>query len=169
MTHEKTNNDVTPLTPATVAELKDLTTILREVLAKVDMAPEMCQHCGQALPPEMMKRRASDHEAHEAAMSKPANTSADAKTREVKQQPAVVDRGFRRARYHSAVTGATPDTLPISPTRMKVLKAIHRAGKKGVRARDIMDRTKLPHGSVQQTLNWLRAQNLVAAQEDTQS
>lgn len=50
----------------------------------------------------------------------------------------------------------------LSPTRLKVLRAILEA-KKGLQARQIMTRCKLPHGSVQQTLHWLRQHEMVDA------
>lgn len=82
-------------------------------------------------------------------------------------EPAVVARGFVRARYVSTLHHlAKPEKLGLSPTRTKVLKAIHETGKAGILARGIRKRTKLPHGSVQQTLNWLRAHQQVVARED---
>lgn len=48
----------------------------------------------------------------------------------------------------------------LSPTRLKVLQAVYKA-KKGLKAADIMARCKLPHGSVQQTLHWLREHQMI--------
>lgn len=48
----------------------------------------------------------------------------------------------------------------LSPTRLKVLQAVYKA-KKGLKAADIMARCKLPHGSVQQTLHWLRTHEMI--------
>jgi hypothetical protein len=79
-------------------------------------------------------------------------------------------RGFKRARYFSTLrANASIDTLPLSDTRKKVLRIIHKTGKQGIRAKAIMSRGKLPHGTVQQTLNWLRTQAkpLVEAREDS--
>lgn len=77
------------------------------------------------------------------------------------------DRGFVRARYHSTLHHrAKPEKLHLTPVRTKVLRAVHEHSKEGLLARDIIKRTKLPHGSVQQTLNWLRHHNLVTAEED---
>lgn len=82
-------------------------------------------------------------------------------------EPAIVARGFVRARYFTKVHHKSNlEKLPLSPTRLKALKAVHEAGKAGLRAKDIMKRAKLPHGSVQQTMNWLRAHQLVEARED---
>jgi hypothetical protein len=67
------------------------------------------------------------------------------------------ERAFRRGVYRSTLHHkANPEKLPLSETRLKVLKVIHKAGKKPLRAKDIMKKTNLPHGSIQQTLNWLR-------------
>lgn len=71
----------------------------------------------------------------------------------------------RRLRYTSTVDGRRNiDKLPLSPTRRKVLKAVHRVGKDGILAKQVLARTKLPHGSVQQTLNWLRNHKFVHAE-----
>ena len=78
-------------------------------------------------------------------------------------------RGFRRAVYRSTLHHkAKPSKVEgISETRLRVLAAIHKAGKSGLLAKQIIKATRLPHGSVQQTLNWLRAQSLVRAEEAT--
>lgn len=82
-------------------------------------------------------------------------------------EPVVAGRGFKRARYTSALHHkANPNKLELSPTRLKVLRTIHKTGKSGLVAKQIMTKARLPHGSVQQTLNWLRAHDLVRAQED---
>jgi DNA-binding transcriptional ArsR family regulator len=79
----------------------------------------------------------------------------------------VISRGFRRARYVSGLrANANLAKLPLSETRRKVLRTVHQAGERGLLARQIGKRAKLPHGSVQQTLNWLRSQKLVVAHED---
>lgn len=79
-------------------------------------------------------------------------------------------RGFFRARYTTKLHhSAKPELLHIdhlTPTRMRALKVIHDAGKAGLLARDIVKRSKLPHGSVQQTLHWLREQQLVNAEKE---
>jgi hypothetical protein len=90
-------------------------------------------------------------------------------------EPAIVARGFVRARYFSTLHHkANPEKLPLSETRLKVLKALQASGKRGLRAKQIMRKAGLPHGSVQQTLNWLRHHKvegrlLVAAKEDANS
>lgn len=48
----------------------------------------------------------------------------------------------------------------LSPTRLKVLQAVYNA-KKGLQAREIMTKCRLPHGSVQQTLHWLREHQMI--------
>lgn len=66
--------------------------------------------------------------------------------------------------YHAKDKRMTPDTAGrygLSPTRLRVYRAIYGA-KKGLLAKDIMTKLKMPHGSVQQTLNWLRNQRLVS-------
>lgn len=79
----------------------------------------------------------------------------------------VQSREFRRARYFTALHHkANPEKLELSEARLKVLKAVHSAGREGVLSKAVMKRTKLPHGSIQQTLNWLRAHEYVKAQED---
>jgi hypothetical protein len=86
------------------------------------------------------------------------------------QEPARQARIGRRAVYFSTLHHkAKPENVkhedaPLSETRLKVLKAVHDAGKHtGVRSKDILKKTKLPHGSVQQTLHWLRAHGFVDA------
>lgn len=48
----------------------------------------------------------------------------------------------------------------LSPTRLKVLQAVYKA-KRGLQAREIMTKCNLPHGSVQQTLHWLRSHQMI--------
>lgn len=73
-------------------------------------------------------------------------------------------RFARRAIYRSKIHHlAKLDKLRLSDARMRVLQAIHESGKGGIQARDIGARTKLPHGTVQQTLRWLRDQGHVEA------
>ena len=63
---------------------------------------------------------------------------------------------------------------PISDQRIKVLKAVQAQYKTGIRASEIIKRFKLPHGTVQNALNWLREHQadhaqgkpLVVAEED---
>lgn len=71
-----------------------------------------------------------------------------------------------RLRYTVADKRLTPkraEVFGMSKTRLKVYKALY-SHKKGLLARDVMEQAKLPHGSVQQTLNWLRSHKLVAAE-----
>lgn len=72
-----------------------------------------------------------------------------------------------RLRYAVAdkrLTPARAKTFGMSTTRLKVYKSIYKC-KTGCLARDLMVQTKLPHGSIQQTLNWLRNQKLVVGKE----
>jgi hypothetical protein len=80
-------------------------------------------------------------------------------------EPRKQGRFARRAVYRPTKVNArvNPEKLELSDTRKKVFKVVQRAGRKGIRSKQILTRTKLPHGSVQQTLNWLRAHNLVEA------
>lgn len=74
-----------------------------------------------------------------------------------------VDRA--RLKYLVADKRLTPqraETFGMSRTRLKVYKVIYKH-KTGLLARDLMKQTGLPHGSIQQTLNWLRGHKLVAA------
>lgn len=67
--------------------------------------------------------------------------------------------------YHAKDKRMTPENAAkygLSTTRLKVYKAIYSGSKKGLLAKDIMKRCNLPHGSVQQTLNWLRNHRLVS-------
>lgn len=48
-----------------------------------------------------------------------------------------------------------------SEQRLKVYRAIHSAGVTGVQSKDILTKTGLPHGTVQQILHWLRERQLV--------
>lgn len=67
-------------------------------------------------------------------------------------------------RYSAKDKRMTPESAAkygLSPTRLKVYKTIYGA-KTGLLAKDIMAKCKLPHGSVQQTLNWLRNHRFVA-------
>lgn len=71
-----------------------------------------------------------------------------------------------RFRYTSALHHRTNIAkLDLSPTRTKVLQTIHESGKAGLLARDIIRKAGLPHGSVQQTLNWLRNHKQVRARK----
>lgn len=73
-------------------------------------------------------------------------------------------RGARRYRYFTKLHHKSdPAKLELSETRLKVLKAVHAEGKTGTLAKQVMKKTKLPHGSIQQTLNWLRAQGHIDA------
>lgn len=73
-----------------------------------------------------------------------------------------------RFRYISTLHHrAKVEKLNLSPVRTKVLETIHDASPAGVLSRDIITRAKLPHGSVQQTLHWLRAHKLVKARKVT--
>lgn len=82
-------------------------------------------------------------------------------------EPVTPARGFVRARYFSTLHHkAKVEKAGLSPTRERVLRVIHESGHAGVIAREIKRRAKLPHGSVQQTLNWLRAHHKVEARED---
>lgn len=95
--------------------------------------------------------------------------SHDVGTRQVvsSSDTAMFARGFRRARYRSALHHkAKAEKLNLSEMRQKVLNAIHAAGKGGLKSSEIMKHTKLPHGSVQQTLHWLRQRRYVIAVED---
>lgn len=85
-------------------------------------------------------------------------------------EPSRQPRIGRRAVYFSTLHHkAKPENVkhedaPLSETRLKVLKAVHEAGRStGIRSKDILKKTKLPHGSVQQTLHWLRMQGFVNA------
>lgn len=72
-----------------------------------------------------------------------------------------------RLRYAVAdkrLTPARAETFGMSKTRLKVYRVIYKH-KTGLLARDLMKQTGLPHGSIQQTLNWLRGHKLVAAKE----
>ncbi len=67
-------------------------------------------------------------------------------------------------KYYPADRRVKPESLEkfgMSPTRLKVYKVIYRNAKRGLLARDIMTKTELPHGSVQQTLHWLREHKMV--------
>lgn len=57
---------------------------------------------------------------------------------------------------HDMAVAEPVKKLGLSPVRTKVLAAIHENTRTGLLAKDIMKKAKLPHGSVQQTLNWLR-------------
>lgn len=71
-----------------------------------------------------------------------------------------------RFRYTSALHHRTNIAkLDLSPTRAKVLQTIHDSGKAGLLSRDIIKKAGLPHGSVQQTLNWLRNHKQVRARK----
>lgn len=66
-------------------------------------------------------------------------------------------------RYSARDRRMTPEQAEkygMSATRLKVFRAIYKS-KSGLLARDIMKQCKLPHGSVQQTLNWLRNHRFV--------
>jgi hypothetical protein len=71
-------------------------------------------------------------------------------------------RGFKLARYFTTVhhkanlANLRVNGEPLSEGRIKVLEALHDAGKVGARAREIIKKHKLNEGTVQQTLHWLR-------------
>lgn len=76
-----------------------------------------------------------------------------------------IDRA--RLKYAVADRRLTPErakTYGMSDTRLKVYRTLYGA-KQGLLARDLMAKTKLPHGSIQQTLNWLRGHKLVNGEE----
>lgn len=79
------------------------------------------------------------------------------------ENKAALDRA--RMFYRPADKRLTPEKAKaygMSATRLKVYRTVYMHANKGqVLARDVMTKTKLPHGSVQQTLNWLRSQRLV--------
>lgn len=76
-------------------------------------------------------------------------------------------REFRVARYTPAIPKSQDiDALDLSDQRKRVLQAVMDAGKSGTRATGVINRSGLPHGSVQQALNWLRSQGLIDARED---
>lgn len=74
-----------------------------------------------------------------------------------------------RFRYTAADRRRTPENAAfygLSPTRQKVYKAVWGA-KRGLLAKDIMQKCKLPHGSVQQTLHWLREHKMIEHEEES--
>lgn len=71
-------------------------------------------------------------------------------------------RAFRRARYF---VSRAINPAGLAPTRAKVYKALKSSGDDGLTARQLKSVCRLPHGSVQQTLNWLRTHKLVKAAE----
>jgi hypothetical protein len=76
-------------------------------------------------------------------------------------------REFVRARYIATLPEGTDlETLDLSDHRKRVLRVIHKTGIEGIVARDIIRESKLPHGSVQQALSWLRERQLITAIED---
>lgn len=76
-------------------------------------------------------------------------------------------RRFRVARYYATLPrGKQIDDLALSDQRKRALRPVMDAGKKGTRANDVIVKSGLPHGSVQQALAWLRAHGLVDARED---
>jgi hypothetical protein len=92
---------------------------------------------------------------------------AEPRSRAPRSVVASVARGAARFRYFSTLHHRTKvEGLNLSAVREKVLIAIQASGKRGVIARDLRRQTRLPHGSVQQTLNWLREHKLVEAKEE---
>ena len=89
-------------------------------------------------------------------------------------------RGMSVARYRTTIHHRMkPENIlvngePISDQRLKVLRAVQAQYKTGVRASEIIKKHKLPHGTVQNALNWLREHQadhaqgkpLVVAEED---
>ncbi len=76
-------------------------------------------------------------------------------------------RRFRRAIYRSKLHHkASIKKLHLSETREKVMTAVHSTGKVGIRTRDIIAKTKLKNETIQQTLDWLRKQDMVEPEED---
>ena len=49
----------------------------------------------------------------------------------------------------------------MSKPRLRVYEVIYAAGADGARYKEIRAKTQIPHGSVQQILNWLRKQKLI--------
>ena len=68
-----------------------------------------------------------------------------------------------RFRYYAADRRKNPDVL--SPTRRKIYTVITRAHKSGVVAQDLLKRG-FPHGTIQQTLHWLRQEGWVVHEEE---
>ncbi len=90
-------------------------------------------------------------------------------------------RAFTTARYYSTLHHArNPKNVrvngePLSRHRLRVLNAVQQSGKLGVRAKDVIERYRLKHGTVQNALAWLRQHQpddankpLVIAAEDEQ-
>lgn len=51
-----------------------------------------------------------------------------------------------------------------SEQRLKVYRSVYEAGASGVQSKELLTRTGLPHGTVQQILRWLRDRKMVSAE-----
>jgi hypothetical protein len=84
-------------------------------------------------------------------------------------QPAKVKSILRpKLIYRVADKKLTPEQAErfgFTPQRLSVFKVIHES--KAVQAKDIMEKTGLPHGTVQQVLHWLRDRKIVTAEPET--
>lgn len=77
---------------------------------------------------------------------------------------AVVALGRAPFRYRATDRRRKPE---LTPSRERVYRVVAK-NPNGVLARDIIKRARVSHGTVQQTLNWLRAHKLVIGEPDTE-
>lgn len=107
------------------------------------------------------KRRATP-----ARVAKPADR-VNGKVVKTATPPGRAKRRFNKARYFLAVPAGTQlGALTSSESRLKILKAFRSAGEAGLASREIIEKTGLPHGAVQDALSWMRNHTYVDVRED---
>ena len=85
---------------------------------------------------------------------------------EGKPKPILRPKFFYRV-VDRALTPELAKRMGFSDQRLKVYLTIYGAkDARGIQAKDVMDSTGLPHGTVQQILHWLRKQKLVVGEPE---
>lgn len=62
---------------------------------------------------------------------------------------------------HESYTPEQARVFGMSKPRLRIYALIHAAGEAGIGYAELREKSNLPHGSVQQILNWLRKQQLI--------
>jgi hypothetical protein len=93
-------------------------------------------------------------------------TSAQQRTAAVKKPTSILRPRFIYKVTNRKLTPEQAQLFGFSPQRLLVFRTIFDAPK-GLQAKDVMEKTGLPHGTVQQILHWLRKRKLVIGEPET--
>lgn len=85
----------------------------------------------------------------------------DVQARRINTRPRFIYK-VRNASY----TPKEAKAFNLSKPRLAVYTVIHAAGEKGIGYAGIKEKTKFPHGSVMQILNWLKRQRLITGKPE---